>query len=136
MTEAIETSDEVELSFPASARYLRVARLTASSLAADLGFDVDAIDDVRVAVDELCALLLDDDDTGPAPRDESGRPIKVSFGLAGGAISARASREMATDAPPTLDPIARELLAVVTDEHAVIHEGFVRSVRFVRRNSG
>jgi len=47
----------VTLSFPAEAEYLRLARLAAADAASRAGFDVDDIDDVRIAVNELCGAL-------------------------------------------------------------------------------
>ena len=49
----------VTLEVPADARYLRVVRLVASAYAADAGFDIDDVEDVRVAADELCAGALE-----------------------------------------------------------------------------
>ena len=48
----------VEFSIPASAGYVRVARLAAGDMAERAGFSVVEIDDVRLAVDELCAILI------------------------------------------------------------------------------
>jgi hypothetical protein len=44
----------ITITFPAEAEYLRLARLAAADAASRAGFDVDAIDDVRIAVSELC----------------------------------------------------------------------------------
>ena len=52
-------SGVVTLEVPADARYLRVVRLVASACAADAGFDIDDVEDVRVAADELCAGTLE-----------------------------------------------------------------------------
>jgi len=49
----------VDLTVPASSEHLRILRLVASSLAASLGLDVDQLDDLRIAVDELCSLLIE-----------------------------------------------------------------------------
>jgi anti-sigma regulatory factor (Ser/Thr protein kinase) len=49
----------VTLEVPAHSRYLRVVRLVASACAADAGFDIDDVEDVRVAADELCAGALE-----------------------------------------------------------------------------
>jgi anti-sigma regulatory factor (Ser/Thr protein kinase) len=54
---------------PAEARYVRAVRLVAASLAADSGFDVEELEDVRVAVDELCALFKPSDDTATIELD-------------------------------------------------------------------
>src|ERR1700683_666298 len=52
----IQTSqpEMVELSFPASVDLVVLARFTAATVAARAGFDIDEIEDPRLAVDELC----------------------------------------------------------------------------------
>jgi serine/threonine-protein kinase RsbW len=49
---------EVRLSIPADSAYVAVPRAVVGNLAARNNFTVDAIDDLRIAVDEACALLL------------------------------------------------------------------------------
>lgn len=48
----------VVLEFPASLDFVRMARLVSSSLGAQLSFTVDEIDDLCIAVDELCSMLI------------------------------------------------------------------------------
>lgn len=50
--------DDVTLKVPASAAYVSLIRTAAASLAARLDIPVDRIDDLRLAVDEACSLLL------------------------------------------------------------------------------
>ena len=52
-------ADEVSLKFPASFEYIRLARLVASGLAAQVNFNLDDIEDLRIAVDELCSALVE-----------------------------------------------------------------------------
>jgi serine/threonine-protein kinase RsbW len=49
---------EVRLSIPADGAYVAVPRSVVGNLAARNDFTVDAIDDLRIAVDEACSLLL------------------------------------------------------------------------------
>ncbi|TDD58323.1 anti-sigma regulatory factor [Kribbella antibiotica] len=51
-------SSEVRLSIPADGAYIAVPRSVVGNLAARNNFTVDAIDDLRIAVDEACSLLL------------------------------------------------------------------------------
>jgi serine/threonine-protein kinase RsbW len=46
----------VTLTLPAQSRYVRVARLVAAGLANELGYGVDRLDDVRLAIGEACGL--------------------------------------------------------------------------------
>ena len=50
--------DGVELSLPADGAYLSVLRTATAGLAARLQFTLDEIEDLRIAVDEACAMLL------------------------------------------------------------------------------
>ena len=43
----------IELVLPADTRLVRVARLVASGVATAAGFDVDEVEDLRIAVDEV-----------------------------------------------------------------------------------
>jgi serine/threonine-protein kinase RsbW len=49
---------EVRLTIPADGAYVAVPRAVVGNLAARNDFTVDAIDDLRIAIDEACALLL------------------------------------------------------------------------------
>ena len=50
--------DVVVISMPASSAYLAVLRTATAGLAARLDFTIDEIEDLRIAVDEACAMLL------------------------------------------------------------------------------
>ena len=53
-----ETADRVQVSLPAEGAYLSVLRTATAGLAARLDFTLDEIEDLRIAVDEACAMLL------------------------------------------------------------------------------
>jgi serine/threonine-protein kinase RsbW len=50
--------DRVELRVPADPAYLAVLRTASAGLAARMDLTLDEIEDLRIAVDEACALLL------------------------------------------------------------------------------
>jgi len=52
--------DFVQLRLPADGAYLSVLRTATAGLAARLDFTLDEIEDLRIAVDEACAMLLPD----------------------------------------------------------------------------
>ena len=52
------SSDVVSLRLPAAGAYLSVLRTATASLASRLDFTIDDIEDLRIAVDEACAMLL------------------------------------------------------------------------------
>jgi serine/threonine-protein kinase RsbW len=57
-------SEPVELSIPIQSDLILLARLTAATVASRAGFDVEEVDDLRLAVDELCVLVADDGGAG------------------------------------------------------------------------
>ncbi|HEV7209964.1 MAG TPA: anti-sigma regulatory factor [Mycobacteriales bacterium] len=50
--------DEVIVRIPAEGAYLSVLRMVTAGLAARLNFTLDEIEDLKIAVDEACAMLL------------------------------------------------------------------------------
>src|SRR6202790_1022411 len=50
--------DQVTIRMPAEGAYLSVLRTATAGLAARLDFTLDEIEDLRIAVDEACAILL------------------------------------------------------------------------------
>lgn len=47
-------SDNISISIPTKSEYVSIARLTASVLANKIGFDIEEIEDIKVAVGEAC----------------------------------------------------------------------------------
>ena len=65
-TATVQGGDVVELRLPADGAYLSVLRTATAGLAARLDFTLDEIEDLRIAVDEACALLFPDAEPGSA----------------------------------------------------------------------
>jgi serine/threonine-protein kinase RsbW len=125
---SVDTVDPaVALTIPASSRYLRLARLTAAGLAGDLGFPVEAVEDLRVAVDELCAALIDgvDDDTS----------LHLTYAEVDGGLEISGRCAAAGAAPITLDTVARELLNILADAYALETTGDERTFQ-LRKQPG
>ena len=55
---AAAPDDVVTIKLPAAGAYLSVLRTATAGLAARLDFTLDEIEDLRIAVDEACAMLL------------------------------------------------------------------------------
>jgi serine/threonine-protein kinase RsbW len=66
VTEASElgAGDRVELTFPARGDLIVLARLVTSAVSARAGFDIEELEDLRLAVGELCLLTLEGSDGG------------------------------------------------------------------------
>lgn len=121
-----EPSAEVRLSIPATPRFLRLARLTASGLASDLGFPVDAVEDLRVAVDELAAAVIEGA-SATATLDLVYREVDTGLEIEG-----RCTAGVAT--APELHAVARELLGILADDYELGANGKVRTFR-VRKHA-
>ncbi len=59
MPTAEPREDAVRLSVPAALEYVRIVRLTGSGVASRLGFDIEEIENLRVALDELASMAID-----------------------------------------------------------------------------
>jgi serine/threonine-protein kinase RsbW len=79
--------DAVEVRIPADVVYVSTLRLTAASLAARCDLTIDDIEDLRLAVDEACALLL--------PHAAEKSTLDARFELHSGRLSVETS--VATD---------------------------------------
>jgi serine/threonine-protein kinase RsbW len=85
--------DVVEVRIPADVAYVSTLRLTAASLAARCDLTIDDIEDLRLAVDEACALLL--------PHATDGSTLDARFSLAKGRLAVETSvHTSATEAEP------------------------------------
>jgi len=75
----VETTEAVDLRVPADPAYLVVVRTATAGLAARLDLSIDEIEDLRIAVDEACSLLL-------LGRAHPGRTLNASFSFGGGTL--------------------------------------------------
>lgn len=50
--------DRIVLVLPYKADYVSVTRLTASGIASRIGFDIETIEDIKVAVSEVCSRII------------------------------------------------------------------------------
>jgi anti-sigma regulatory factor (Ser/Thr protein kinase) len=109
---AVPDAQPVRLSLPALSKHVRLARLTAAGLATDAGFDVDGVEDLRVAVNELFALLVDD-------AEDSHATVELTFTSDDGHLLVEGVR---AGAGPTEGPedLALEILRVVVDDHSFV----------------
>mgnify|MGYP001793689580 CR=1 FL=1 len=109
-------TDIVDLAVPLRVDFAVSVRIMTASLAADVGFTVDEIDDLRLGVSEVFTLLADHD---LAAADER---CHVTYVVSDGEISVTMRRSGSRD-PVELDPLATSILASVVDEHQVDADG-------------
>jgi serine/threonine-protein kinase RsbW len=101
-----ETPPDVELRIPADSAFLAVLRTATAGLAARLDFTLDDIEDLRIAVDEACAMVL--------PQAREGSDLTCSFHLADHALTVAVSAECDEPRQPSRDGFAWTVLAALT----------------------
>ena len=106
---------DVRLVVPAAPEYLRLVRLTAAGLASRLGFTFDEVEDLRIAVDELCFHLLGDGDDDPSA-DTRSMDLIYSAGPDSITITGRTGLTGPVPAPSDL---SEQILDALVDEHEV-----------------
>jgi serine/threonine-protein kinase RsbW len=114
--EQLGVSGDVRLVVPAAPEYLRLVRLTAAGLASRLGFTFDEVEDLRIAVDELCFHLLGDDDEAEAAAD--GRTMDLTYSAAADSITIT-GQTGASGAVPEPSELSVQILDALVDEHEV-----------------
>ncbi len=106
---------EVVLTVPAESVYVSVIRTAAAGLGARLDFTLDDIEDLRIAVDEACALLL--------RQARAGSPLTVSFTLGERALRVRAAATCESPTLPARDGFSWTVLAALTTTLAMEVDG-------------
>ena len=102
---------EVHLALPATPEFVRLARVTATGLASRAGFSIDEVEDLRLAIDELCFTLI-------GSKGREGR-LELLYRLDGSALEVRGSVDVAEGDVPHLSDWSDQILDALVDEHEV-----------------
>ena len=97
--------DQVTIRMPAEGAYLSVLRTATAGLAARLDFTLDEIEDLRIAVDEACGMLL----AQAAP----GADLVCDFTLGEDRMSIAVSTLAVQPRPPSRDTFAWTVLSAL-----------------------
>jgi serine/threonine-protein kinase RsbW len=121
--------DVVILAVPADGAYLAVLRTATAGIAARLRFTLDEIEDLRIAVDEACAMLL----AVAAP----GQELTCQFEIVKGTLSVRVSVPTAGTAqlPPANSFAWRVLTTLAADVTSTSHLGRAE-IKLLSRGAG
>lgn len=124
----------VQLIVPAEAGSARLARLVAAALATDANFTIDDTEDLRVAVSELIALLVE----GAEDRTDD---VQLTYRRNDTMVEVTGERTIRSQQPTASagtnhaepDDLALEILRVVVDEHDFSRHETGRHFRLVKR---
>jgi serine/threonine-protein kinase RsbW len=97
--------DQVTVRMPAEGAYLSVLRTATAGLAARLDFTLDEIEDLRIAVDEACAMLLN--------QAIPGSDLECSFALGHDMMTISVSVPSLAPTPPASDTFAWMVLSAL-----------------------
>jgi len=126
-TTAAGRTDEVELRLPADGAYASVLRTLTAGLAARLDFTIDDIEDLRIAVSEAAAMVLDEADEGAL--------LRCRFLLGGDRMELTITADAAQPSAPDYESFGWQVLATLADEAAIDATAGHYSVRLLVRSS-
>ena len=121
---AAAPADRVELRVPADPAYLTVLRTATAGLAARLDFTLDDIEDLRIAVDEACAMVL------PQAREHS--DLTCAFDLDVTRLTVAVTAECDAPRPPDRDGFAWTVLSALTNHVSADVDGDTLTVTLAR----
>jgi serine/threonine-protein kinase RsbW len=98
-------ADRVTVKMPADGAYLSVLRTATAGLAARLDFTLDDIEDLRIAVDEACAMLLS--------QAIPGSSLECSFALSPDDMTITVAVPSLNPRPPSSDTFAWTVLSAL-----------------------
>ncbi|MEV4174414.1 MULTISPECIES: anti-sigma factor [unclassified Nonomuraea] len=136
MTEETETRaegvagirDVVSIRLPAASAYLSVLRTATAGLAARLDFTLDEIEDLRIAVDEACAMLLSE----AVP----GTDLTAEFELTGQEMQVRVEVATVGSSAPKRDDFAWMVLTALADDVDAVTDSADRMAIVLRKRRG
>lgn len=107
----IDARSDVELRLPADGAYASVLRTLTAGLAARLDFTMDDIEDLRIAVSEATAMVLQEADPDT--------DVVCRFDLAPGELSLDCSTTSTAPTPPDYDSFGWQVLTTLTTAASV-----------------
>ncbi|WP_431036704.1 anti-sigma regulatory factor [Streptomyces sp. P6-2-1] len=124
------TEDFVEVRLPAAGAYLSVLRTATAGLAARLDFTLDEIEDLRIAVDEACAILLQ--------QAVRGSVLRCVFRLIGDALEVIVAAPTTDGRAPERDTFAWTVLSALAGkvESSVSEDKTVSISLYKQRGAG
>jgi len=121
-----ELRDEaVRLSVPAALEYVRIVRLTGSGVASRLGFDIEEIENFRVALDELASVAID---------AASGGELEMTFSTTESELRVEGRAPVAAGVDVAVESLTAQILKAVIDDYDLgVEDGHVSFSCVTRR---
>jgi len=113
---------QITITFPATPEFLRLARLTSADAGSRAGFDYEDIDDLRIAVSELCSLIS----------GSPGGDITLTFQFGDGVVGVEGRADPGTVAE---NEFSRMIVDAVVDDLELHTEDGASAFRCTKRSS-
>jgi serine/threonine-protein kinase RsbW len=123
----LESGDRIELTFPARGDLIVLARLVTSAISARAGFDIEELEDLRLAVGELCLMTLQGCDARHGDLRLELTVLTEALGVECTLERAEVARAPGPDGDETAR-LSEQILDALVDEHGrESRDGSVRS---------
>ncbi|HJV09614.1 MAG TPA: hypothetical protein VJ653_08025 [Acidimicrobiales bacterium] len=101
---------EVRLEVPAAPEFLRISRIMAAGVASRVGFTLDEVEDLRIAIDEVCFSMV-------GARGRTGT-IALRYMLASDQLAVEGTGRFSDGLgnEPNVSALSKQILAAVVDE--------------------
>lgn len=123
----MENQDEVRLAVPTRPEYLGLARVTAGGIASRLGFSFEQVEDLRLAIDEMCFGL-----TGSTGGDGI---LEVHFLLGTSALTVHGEGHFSAPVRMQLSELSEVILDALVDEHWLLNGAAGPQFQLVKKHS-
>jgi serine/threonine-protein kinase RsbW len=104
----MKPGDVVRLSVPAATAFVGVARSLAAGVATRLDFDLDHVEDLRLAVSEACAIVL--------PAAAPGSDLALDLHIGRDELTLELTSVTTDGEPPGVDSFAWTVLTALADD--------------------
>ncbi len=122
--------DRVVLVVPARGEFARTVRMTAAELATRSGMDIDAVEDVRLAVEESFVFAVE---------RVSGTDLTFTFDVSPGEVVLTVSPLLpgsgGDEGPDRVERYARFILESICDEFEIVGDDGATRLRLVKRSA-
>ena len=116
----------IKLSFPVNAAYVSSARLTASSVANRMNFDIDEIEDIKTAVSEACTYII------KTLSSEAKSNFEISFFLSDESIEINIATEGTLSPAP--DDMSLMMIKAMVDDFKISDDKAAIVVNMVKKH--
>jgi serine/threonine-protein kinase RsbW len=106
------TVSEISMVVPAESRFVSTLRVTAASLAAELDFSIDEVEELQMGANELVVLLSE------LAQDHNVDTLSLTYLVGEDSIELRGNVAAETGDVSLLDDISRQILDAVVDEYS------------------